>query len=474
MRLKIYHLFYFIFQCLPKISTKVVLFQFNQLISNDINQFDDKDIPKANDDDINYYKNLYNNRIYTIINIGNPNQQMMGLFNLDVNIFYISNQDYCYTTPLYNYSFAKSESSKIIKKIEGDEYFSDYYIINDTIKIDLIENNTKKEQEIQDIQFEFNYPKRQWGEEDKREKVYCADIGISLNTKRDQPSIFLYQLKQKKIINSYIITMNYTKNDGGQVYIGGFPHEYMPSLYKEEDLRTTYIVPRQSFSQFRIIMKNIYIKINETETISINNNEVYFHLELNVIVCPTNYFKKIQNLFFKPYFDSKICQIKNMTQKMTQYNMIICKNDKNFNIKSFPSIYFHHYELNYIFHLTYEELFQLKNDKFYFLIVHSDFSGSYWKLGKPFLKKYQITLNLDEKSINFYNITLNNHEGEVDTQDDSYIKGDLKSIILIIVCGVLGVGLVIVSYLFYKKVKGERKKRANELKDDEFEYKGIN
>ena len=92
-----------------------------------------------------------------------------------------------------------------------------------------------------------------------------------------------------------------------------------------------------------------------------------------------------------------------MTQKLNSYSMIVCEDNTNFDIISFPSLFFEHSDLNHIFTLNYKDLFEKKNNKYYFLIIYSPFSGGYWKFGKPFLQKYQITLNLDAKSISFYN-----------------------------------------------------------------------
>ena len=196
--------------------------------------------------------------------------------------------------------------------------------------------------------------------------------------------------------------------------------------------------------------------------------EIYFHLELGLLVCTTEYFNKIKNIFFNQYLNNSICELKYMTHNLNSYTMIVCADNTNFNIKSFPSLNFYHKELNLNFSLNYNDLFEKKNNKYYFLIIYSDFSGGYWKIGKPFLKKYQITLNLDSKEINFYD---RNYVIDENTDDDNKKNnGIIKYYILIGVCCILFISLIITSYFFIKKLKGERKKRANELNDDEYEY----
>lgn len=265
--------------------------------------------------------------------------------------------------------------------------------------------------------------------------------------------------------------MNYTKNNEGYFYIGEFPHEYDINNFKEFQIVSTYIIPRASFSQFRIIMDDVYVPINETINYNISYTEVFFNLDLGLIVCPVDYFNFIKSYFFKDYLNKSICTLESMSKNLNNYYMIICNDDKEFSIKSFPSLHFHHFELKKTFILDYNDLFYHKNNKYYFLIIYSSFSSSYWKLGKPFLKKYQITLDLDSKKIYFYDNAIKENDenkGNIDGKKNNSL--DLKDILLICFCSILCICLVVV---FIKLMKRNRKKRANELKDDDYEYKGI-
>ena len=105
-----------------------------------------------------------------------------------------------------------------------------------------------------------------------------------------------------------------------------------------------------------------------------------------------------------------------------------------------------------------------------------------WYLGEPFYKKYPFTINLDAKTIGFYldkhdyynknNNTKgidNNNKGNDDKiieDNNSKVKKILITIIEIIFC----VALIIIAYFIGMKVKEGRKKRANELKDESYEY----
>ena len=87
----------------------------------------------------------------------------------------------------------------------------------------------------------------------------------------------------------------------------------------------------------------------------------------------------------------------------------------------------------------------------------------YWRLGKPFLKKYFFSFNLDGRSISFYDIE--NNEEKDDNKKNSNIVLIIIIIILILICGVLGFFLA--KYLYIRK----QKKKGTELIDnDDYNY----
>ena len=463
--INIHFLLYFYFKIL-QISCKTVILKFNRFYDNVV-QTENLNIMNQ---DISFYSQLYDNILYTIFKIGEPNQLILGIFNYDSNMFEINSNEICNKQNDYNYSYTNSKTSEIISKIEGDAYFPGSLIINDTIIIDLIENNQKKTEIIEDFQFKFEEPRKSWGKDDILNKLFCADIGFQINREKKVWSKLLKQLKQNNLIDSYKITMNYSSDNEGYFYIGNFPHEYDQYNFKEFQLISTYAIPRTSFCQFRILMEDVYSMVNETKKFVISYKEVFFHLELGLIECPVDYFNFIKNVFFKDYLNKSICSLEYMTKNLNNYYMITCEDDISFDLKSFPGINFYHSELNKTFVLDYNDLFHHENNKYYFLIIYSTFSGSYWKLGKPFLKKYQITLDLDSKLIYFYDsFKKYNKENNDKIEDGDLYTINLKEILLITLCCFL---FVILFVVLIKGIKKSRKKRANELKDDEYDYTG--
>ena len=463
--INIHFLLYFYLKIF-QIACKTVILKFNRFYDNVV-QTENLNIMNQ---DISFYSQLYDNILYTIFKIGEPNQLILGIFNYDSNVFEINSNEICNKKTDYNYSYTNSKTSEIISKIEGDAYFPGSLIINDTIIIDLIENNQKKTEIIEDFQFKFEEPRKSWGKDDIFNKLFCADIGFQINREKKVWSKLLKQLKQNNLIDSYKITMNYSSDNEGYFYIGNFPHEYDQYNFKEFQLISTYAIPRTSFCQFRILMEDVYSIINETKKFIISYKEVFFHLELGLIECPVDYFNFIKNVFFKDYLNKSICSLEYMTKNLNNYYMITCEDDISFDLKSFPGINFYHSELNKTFVLDYNDLFHHENNKYYFLIIYSTFSGTYWKLGKPFLKKYQITLDLDSKLIYFYDsFKKYNKENNDKIEDGDLYTINLKEILLITLCCVL---FVILFVVLIKGIKKSRKKRANELKDDEYDYTG--
>ena len=467
-----FHFLLNIYTIITYASSKAVMLKFKEFSDIEKNQ----DIDSMNNDK-SIFSDLYDYLLYTIINIGEPNQLMLGIYNPETNIFEINSNDHCKNNNNYNYSYINSNSFKIIRKEEGDYYSPSYLIINDSIQVDVIEKNEKKTENIKDFQFKFvKFKQNSWGKKDTSDRLYCAELGFLINREKQTWSKFIKFLKDKNVTESYKVTMNYTNNNEGYFYIGDYPHEYDMNNFKEFKLISTYTIPRASFSQFRIIMEDIYVPINETINFNISYKEVFFNLDSGLIICPVDYFNFIKSYFFKDYLNKSICTLESMSKNLNNYYMIICNDDKKFSIQSFPSIHFHHFELNKTFILDFNDLFYHKNNKYYFLVIYSSFSSSYWKLGKPFLKKYQITLDLDSKKIYFYDNTIKgNDDGNSDGNDGKKDEKknnslDLKDILLISFCSILCICLVVV---LIKLLKRNRKKRANELKDDDYEYKGI-
>ena len=169
--------------------------------------------------------------------------------------------------------------------------------------------------------------------------------------------------------------------------------------------------------------------------------------DLDIILCPKFYYFSINRTFFANHTDK--CQISFSKKK---YSIFVC--DKDFNTENFPSIFFYHKELNHTFILTQKELFAIKGNKKYFLIVYDLFRPTFWMFGKIFLEKYSFNYDMESKKIGFYQAEKNNIEN-TDTESINFINIIWIGITLTV--GIIG---FFIGKLLYKSI---RKKKAYEL-----------
>ena len=148
----------------------------------------------------------------------------------------------------------------------------------------------------------------------------------------------------------------------------------------------------------------------------------------------------------------------------------------------FPNIIFNSKSFEYDFEIIKEDLFEIINGREYYMIIFpkniKDINNKdKWYLGEPFYRKYPFTINLDAKTIGFYldkkdiNKKLNNTKDIINNNNDK-IKEESKVKTILIRIGeiLIGIIFIILAYFIGMKVKEGRKKRANELKDDFYEY----
>ena len=151
-----------------------------------------------------------------------------------------------------------------------------------------------------------------------------------------------------------------------------------------------------------------------------------------------------------------------------------------YHYERFPCLIFYSNNLNYSFELNHEDLFQLKGERYYFMIVFESepLNNNYqeWIIGEHFIKKHIFSYNIITKKMWFYNEkTFNLYFKESDDEDNNDVnkKENIKikkekNIILFLLI-ILVFCFSIISFYFGIKLRERRKKKANEL-IDEYEY----
>ena len=137
-------------------------------------------------------------------------------------------------------------------------------------------------------------------------------------------------------------------------------------------------------------------------------------------------------------------------------------------ISNFPKLSFTHKVLDFVFELTYNDLFIELNDKILFLVIYNTYGQDFWSVGRLFMKKYPFIFDYDKKTISFVNIYNINKSDKIKKEENnkntknSYLK-------FCIVCIIILIGIIIGILIGRLLLQKNRKKRANEL-DDNFEY----
>ena len=282
------------------------------------------------------------------------------------------------------------------------------------------------------------------------------------------------------------------KGFDGELIMGVEPHLIEPNIYNENDFITVYNHLNDyyfnydlwdgKYVNYSFIFDKVYFYINnkkrEENLFYVNftdSMEGAFDFEIGLNKCPFSYYVLIKQSFFEQYIQSKTC--KEITL-LGGFFGILCDKTK---IKTeelkenFPILYFHNLNLNFEFILDYNDLFIEKEGTIYFTLISRNEILNNWRFGHLFLKKYILIFNRDKKSIGYY-VHIKKNEIDDNNEETSGGKKISTGVIIFIIAIILLVIEVIAAYICIKKCNycSNRKKRANELLDDNFDYSTVN
>ena len=148
-----------------------------------------------------------------------------------------------------------------------------------------------------------------------------------------------------------------------------------------------------------------------------------------------------------------------------------------------PNLYMANLGLQYTFELKGEELFTKINNKWYFEIIFpiNNLDSVRWVIGRIFLRKYPVTFSPSTRLLGFYLNKEIKNEKEIKEEkkeqkiieeinkknNGNYFTKDFLGYIKIIIIALI---FMIVGLIIGKKIFAMRKKRANELVDDYYQY----
>ena len=359
-------------------------------------------------------------------------------------------------------AFFNSEEYAFIMTSENCPEFSNYYIKNSPSFTNLSERYAS---ERMILYRDYDLKTKEYGYYSKMEvkeyndKKQCAILGLKMNLpvyEYDRIQNFVKTFYVNENINSYQWTVKYTKDNEGLVIMGDSPLNYDPIFKnKKYEEHQTQAIGESTTVDFGIDFNEITFGSKDFEI-----KHAHFNHDLGVLLVNKIIYEKIKNSFFVNYLgDKKICFEGWVYEK---YGYIYCDSNKftDSDIKSLPKLIFKQTNMNYIFELNYEDLFSKQKDgRIYFLIVF-DLNYKTFKIGKPFLKKYSLTVDNKKNLITYFRIKEEN-------EDNGYSRIVwivILSVFVVILAGTTG-------FFAYKFIKKKNKKRANEL-DEDYEYLG--
>lgn len=396
-------------------------------------------------------------KFYSNIELGNPKQNVLLLLLLKENSFYLDKIDNNSINGFNSqYIYNKSSSCKLIT--EFNQIYGKFYKAGAFISEDFyfLENLNQPKKLFKNISFYLS---------SKNEINLCFTAGIGLQ-KKPKDKGFIEILKDANYTNTYNWFLNYTnnidKNNEEEIIliIGKKPHEFYPEYYSENQILPMNSYCSATYLKWGILFNKIYV--NNQSFNDLLDSEINF--DYASIIAPFDYWDYISTIYFNEYINLNICSIIINPDKMRYFACDKNKFNKK-DINKAPIIYFYSVQFKYTFEIKGENLFDLKNDKYYFLLFSQTFTYS-WILGKPFFKEYPFLYNIEDRTISFYNPNIP-YDGSFNKIND---KNKYNNIMIIIILSLIFILFLIFCLFLIGKSHRQRKIRSNEI-EDEFVYK---
>ena len=404
-------------------------------------------------DDNNFeISQLETSKIYTEINVGNPNQNTKLYLSFNYYLTYIfTNQANGVYDPLNSLTY-----QNISKAIYYSSPFQKGFKSNETLFF-----NTYNKTILEVENYSFDLVTKLNEKSDIKDGI----IGLKLfdNKYRGDPlHNIIIQLKKRHFTESYGWSIKFDKNENGLLSIGAYPHEYDHQNYSTEYFKQILSGWRATGVFWEIEFSNIitgYGNYIEKTT------KCEMQIETGLIFGTDEYFNLVKKEFFDEKINGNKCyQDTSKSSNYMNFKYFYCIDYEA--VKQFKGIHFKNNDLDKDFFFDYNDLFIKKNNKYYFLIAFRPSTNVNWIIGYPFFKKYEFVFQPDKKLIGTY---IGYPKGSINN-DDSNNKKNTSMILLICLVCVLFIVISILSVFVYKLLKKKlKKKRANEL-DDNFDY----
>ena len=440
-------------------------------LPNENYKFINSDGTKSNEE---FMKQIYYKKLITKFEIGTPTKTQTLLIDTDSNQYYFdslnpaeNSQEQRKISEFYKFSdneyYNETSSSSYIKEecenVKRNFYYYDEICYSrEKINFNINGNSTSIEFPIKIIK--------------NHDNSIPGLIGLAINNtlSYDEYS-FLSELKLKDLIKDYFWFFDFDefspfkKKLKGKFVIGDLPHNIFPEKYSKEDYFQTSSYRSSSF--WTLSMSNIYIE-NKTDEYHFSSTEVTLFYEFYNAIGTKEFLTSIKSKFLQELIDKKKCFTGKFSQNIYSDSDLFyyyCdRSVKDILYENLPGIKFVSKDLKYTFELTKEELFYIKDDYIFFMVLFLESYYNNWVIGQMFTSKYHFVFHTDQRQIGFYH--------KVNIKDDSLFNLEKSNLwIYILVTALLFTIIgIIIGIIIGVKYWGEkqRKKRANELEDQEY------
>lgn len=431
------------------------------------------------------------NKLVSSISVGSPPKELEFYITMEYNLFFIG-KGYCEQDTISSYV---PESSQTFKNSSFYFYpFDDLRNMtkgNDTCTM-YNDYNLDKNISLNVLHLLYGSKVNLLNDIIYEDKV-CGIMGMKFHIVYDSyysefyPFSLFNSLKHNNLENYTDWTIDFFNDEEKKKYKGydGYlilcasDNNYLKNIKKinEEKIEYTVASSLSNAIEWIINMNEIFYYEDENKTkLDFKFNRLEINIDLEYYFVTKEYFENMKKGFFKKYLDSGKCQVRKLKEFYLRYQYIYCDPTFKSEMNKFPTLSFLNTGFKYIFNITYKEAFKEVGNKILFLLFYDPWSPDIFKAGKNFMKKYQFLFRYESKTIGYLNYDIDNEEkSDKDKKKRNNNNNDSfnlsrEQIIGLSILGVLLIGIV-VGLLFGKKIWDKtRKKRANELVDDDYDY----
>lgn len=401
--------------------------------------------------------------LYTTIKMGNPEQEIKVLITYEDCGYKIGLAKRCiyedsYYLSHYDKSISKDFNYTDVYPYHINEFGEDSWSAEDSIHL-YTDMKLKKYEYFKKLGFYLGSDTNQ---------PLCGIIGLTMNEYQTYcPKLsFITNLKSRDIIDNQKWIIKYTSDDEGLLIIGTNMKDII-SKFDENKLFPVYSRKVAGTYPWSFDIDKIIIGDNLDE---LTSKEMWIEIisDFSFLIGNSGYLKFIEN-YLEEEFEKGICSKNKYKIEFpeSEYYNIECDKEKISEemIKNFPSLTFVSKQLGTTIYFDGKQLFTETKYKYFFNVIFPVYGGSLWIFGQLFLKNYPVMINLDQNLIEIYKDKEDNNEKK-DTKKFTASQLSLLIILIIVLVAITGV----VSYFLGKYLNKMRKKKANELNDDEYDY----